>query len=180
LLYLKSTFLNSMLPFIFSTTLFPNVSFSNTLSSITSNTLSALSSPSFNISVISFGFKYGPAADANLVFDVRCLPNPFYIEELRTHSGLDEDVKEYVMGHPTTQEFLKRWEEMLLFLIPHYKEEGKHRLGVAVGCTGGAHRSVAIAEAIGSFLRADGISVEVSHRDLQLEQARWTTPVEEA
>jgi len=152
------------------------------LTSLLKKQLSGLNeteTPALRAEIMSFGFKRGLPRQADLVMDVRFLPNPFYIEELRTHSGLDEDVKEYVMGHPTTQEFLKRWEEMLLFLIPHYKEEGKHRLVVAVGCTGGAHRSVAIAEAIGGFLRADGISVEVSHRDLQLEQARWNTPIEE-
>lgn len=129
--------------------------------------------------VMSFGFKRGLPRQADLVLDVRFLPNPFYIESLCRHSGLDEDVREFVLEHPTTKQFLKQWEEMLRFLIPHYQEEGKQRLVVAVGCTGGAHRSVAIAEAVGSFLREMGMPTEVSHRDLQLEQARWATPIEE-
>ena len=106
-------------------------------------------------------------------------PNPFYIEVLCHHRGLDEDVRSYVMDHPVTADFMRRWEDMLRFLIPHYQEEGKHRLVIAVGCTGGAHRSVAIAEAIGAFLREMGLPTEISHRDLQLEQARWTVPIEE-
>ena len=129
--------------------------------------------------VMSFGFKRGLPRQADLVLDVRFLPNPFYIESLCRHSGLDEDVRDYVLDHPTTKQFLIQWKEMLRFLIPHYQEEGKHRLVVAVGCTGGAHRSVAIAEAIGQFLREIGLPTEVSHRDLQLEQARWAVPIEE-
>ena len=129
--------------------------------------------------VLSFGFKRGLPRQADLVLDVRFLPNPFYIDSLCRHSGLDEDVRAFVMEHPNTVEFMKRWKDMLTFLIPHYKEEGKHRLVIAVGCTGGAHRSVAIAEAIGAWLREQGLPVEVDHRDLLLEQARWTTPIEE-
>ena len=129
--------------------------------------------------VMSFGFKRGLPRQADLVMDVRFLPNPFYVEELRQHSGLEDCVRDYVMENPLTGEFLTRWKEMLHFLIPHYQEEGKHRLVIAVGCTGGAHRSVALAEAIGAFLREEGMPTEVRHRDLELEQARWTTPVEE-
>jgi UPF0042 nucleotide-binding protein len=84
------------------------------------------------------------------------------------------------MDHPTTREFMRRYTELLDFLIPRYREEGKRRLVIAIGCTGGAHRSVAIAEAIGQYLREKGLPTEIDHRDLQLEQARWTTPVEEA
>ena len=83
------------------------------------------------------------------------------------------------MEHPVTKEFMEKWKDMLNFLIPHYKDEGKHRIVIAVGCTGGAHRSVAIAEAIGAFLRETGLPTEINHRDLLLEQARWTTPVED-
>jgi len=131
------------------------------------------------VEVLSFGFKRGLPRQADLVLDVRFLPNPFYIDSLCRHSGLDEDVRSFVMGHPTTVAFMEKWKDMISFLIPHYKEEGKHRLVIAVGCTGGAHRSVAIAEAIGAFLRKEGLPVEVDHRDLILEQARWTTPMEE-
>ena len=129
--------------------------------------------------VMSFGFKRGLPRQADLVMDVRFLPNPFYIEELRQHSGLDADVRDYVMNNPTADEFLRRWKEMLHFLIPHYQEEGKHRLVIAVGCTGGAHRSVALAEAIGDYLRETGMPTEVQHRDLELEQARWSLSIEE-
>jgi UPF0042 nucleotide-binding protein len=130
--------------------------------------------------VMSFGFKRGLPRQADLVLDVRFLPNPFYIDSLRQHSGLDEDVREFVMEHPTTKEFMRRYTEMLDFLIPHYREEGKRRLVIAIGCTGGAHRSVAIAEALVEYLRGKGLPTEIKHRDLQLEQSRWTTPVEEA
>ena len=135
--------------------------------------------PPFRAEVMSFGFKRGLPRQADLVVDVRFLPNPFYMENLCRHSGLDEDVRAFVMEHPTTQAFMEKYKEMLTFLIPHYREEGKHRLVVAVGCTGGAHRSVAIAEAIGAYLRELGIPTEVNHRDLMLEQARWNTPVED-
>ena len=136
--------------------------------------------PPIRAEVMSFGFKRGLPRQADLVADVRFLPNPFYIESLCRHSGLDEDVRSFVMDHPTTQEFMRRYTELLDFLIPHYREEGKRRLVIAIGCTGGAHRSVAIAEAIGRYLREKGLPTEIDHRDLQLEQARWTTPVEEA
>ena len=129
--------------------------------------------------VMSFGFKRGLPRQADLVLDVRFMPNPFYVESLCRHSGLDEDVRSFVLEHPVTREFLERWKEMLDFLVPHYREEGKHRLVIAVGCTGGAHRSVAIAETIGQYLQEKGLPTEVSHRDLLLEQQRWQNPVEE-
>ena len=135
--------------------------------------------PSMRAEVMSFGFKRGLPRQADLVVDVRFLPNPFYIETLCRHSGLDDDVRTFVMEHPVTKEFMVKWKDLLTFLIPHYKEEGKHRVVIAVGCTGGAHRSVAIAEAIGQFLREQGMPTEINHRDLILEQARWNTPVEE-
>ena len=135
--------------------------------------------PPIRAEILSFGFKRGLPRQADLVADVRFLPNPFYIENLCRHCGLDEDVRSFVMDHPTTQEFMRRYTELLDFLIPHYREEGKRRLVIAIGCTGGAHRSVAIAEAIGQYLREKGLPTEINHRDLLLEQARWTTPVEE-
>jgi len=136
--------------------------------------------PPIRAEVMSFGFKRGLPRQADLVVDVRFLPNPFYIETLCRHSGLDEDVRAFVMDHPTTREFMTRYTEMLDFLIPHYREEGKRRLVIAVGCTGGQHRSVAIAEAIGQWLKDRGLPTEINHRDLLLEQARWNAPVEEA
>ena len=131
------------------------------------------------VDVMSFGFKRGLPRQADLVLDVRFLPNPFYIESLCRHTGLDEDVRDFVIGHPVTAEFLQKYKEMLNFLIPHYKEEGKHRLVIAVGCTGGVHRSVAIAENIGAFLRDEGYPTEINHRDMLLEQARWSNPIED-
>lgn len=128
-----------------------------------------------HVEVMSFGFKRGLPRQADLVLDVRFLPNPFYIEGLGRHTGLDEDVRAFVMDHPVTREFMDKIQGMLDFLMPHYVEEGKHRLMIAIGCTGGAHRSVAIAEAIGAYLRAQGRRVSVNHRDIDLEQAHWKT-----
>ena len=135
--------------------------------------------PPLRAEVMSFGFKRGLPREADLVVDVRFLPNPFYIDSLCRNSGLDENVREFVMEYPTTKEFMEKWKDLLAFLIPHYREEGKHRMVIAVGCTGGAHRSVAIAEAIGEYLRSIGLFTEVNHRDLLLEQARWSAPPED-
>ena len=145
------------------------------------NTLGNLAEedPPLRAEVMSFGFKRGLPREADLVVDVRFLPNPFYIDSLCRNSGLDENVREFVMEYPTTKEFMEKWKDLLAFLIPHYREEGKHRLVIAVGCTGGAHRSVAIAEAIGDYLRSIGLFTEVNHRDLLLEQARWSAPPED-
>ncbi len=146
-----------------------------------SRALSGLSDkePPIRAEVMSFGFKRGLPRQADLVIDVRFLPNPFYIEGMSHHTGLDEDVRSFVMEHPVTKEFMKKWTDLLSFLIPCYREEGKHRLVIAVGCTGGVHRSVTITEAIGAFLREMGLPTEITHRDLMLEQARWNTPVED-
>lgn len=131
------------------------------------------------IEVMSFGFKRGLPRQADLVYDVRFLPNPFYIPELCRHSGMDEDVRRFVMENPITVEFMRRTQELLDFLLPHYREEGKNRLVIAIGCTGGAHRSVAIAEAIGAYLQAKGSRVEITHRDVDVEQARWQATPED-
>ena len=130
------------------------------------------------VDVMSFGFKRGLPRQADLVADVRFLPNPFYIEKLRPHTGRDADVRDFVMDHPVTKAFMEKWKDLLGFLIPHYRDEGKHRLVIAIGCSGGVHRSVAIAEAIGSFLQAQGYPTEVSHRDMLLEQSSWITPTD--
>ena len=127
----------------------------------------------FRVEVMSFGFKRGLPRQADLVYDVRFLPNPFYIPELCRHSGQDEDVRRFVMDNEVTREFVRKTEDLLDFLLPHYREEGKHRLVIAVGCTGGAHRSVAIAEALGAYLASKGNRVEITHRDLDVEQAHW-------
>ena len=134
--------------------------------------------PAMSVSVISFGFKYGIPIEADLVFDVRFLPNPFYIPELGSHTGLDQDVKDFVLEHPVTKEFLVKCMDMLQFLLPHYITEGKHRLVIAIGCTGGAHRSVAIAEYISARLEELGYHTTVNHRDIALEQAHWETKSE--
>ncbi len=126
-----------------------------------------------HIEMSSFGYKRGLPMQADLVFDVRFLPNPFYIPGLGSHTGLDADVRDFVLNHPVTQEFLTKMKDLLSFLLPHYQEEGKHRLSIAIGCTGGAHRSVAISEALAAYLRETGYSVSIAHRDLELEQAHW-------
>ena len=118
------------------------------------------------IHVQSFGFKYGLPAFSDLVFDVRCLPNPFYIKDLRTQTGLDEPVRAYVMESEVSRQFLKKLEDMLLFLIPHYIKEGKNQLVIAVGCTGGKHRSVTIARGVHEVLQEAGHSVVINHRDI--------------
>lgn len=134
--------------------------------------------PPLRVEILSFGFKRGIPREGDLVFDVRFLPNPFYIPELGSHTGLEEDVREFVLTHPVTKEFLKKCMDMLEFLLPHYITEGKHRLVIAIGCTGGAHRSVAIAEYICSELKRLGHRATVNHRDIALEQAHWAAKSE--
>jgi len=121
---------------------------------------------SIDVNVISFGFKYGIPTNADLVFDVRFLPNPFYISELASKSGLEEPVQEYVFKHDQTREFMKKLEDMIEFLLPFYIEEGKYSLVIAIGCTGGHHRSVAIAEELGAFIASKGYHVDTGHRDV--------------
>ena len=124
------------------------------------------------VEVMSFGFKRGLPRQADLLFDVRFLPNPYYIPELAPHTGQEACVRDFVMNHDVTREFMSRVTGLLDYLIPHYQEEGKRRLVIAIGCTGGQHRSVAIAEAIGEHLKTAGLHVHTSHRDMDLEQAR--------
>jgi RNase adapter protein RapZ len=118
------------------------------------------------VSVVSFGFRYGIPADADLVFDVRFLPNPHFVPRLRPYSGKDARVARYIRSFPQTGEFLRRIESLLGYLIPHYIREGKSYLTVALGCTGGRHRSVALAEVIRRGLQRKGYSAKVVHRDL--------------
>jgi len=120
------------------------------------------------INIITFGFKHGLPVDADLVFDVRFLPNPYYIENLRQDSGLDEAVARYVLDSPITQTFLEYSKEFLDFLIPNFIEEGKTSLTIAIGCTGGRHRSVVIGEAIRKHLESKGYKVILEHRDIDL------------
>lgn len=119
---------------------------------------------SLPVHIISFGFKYGIPIDADMVFDVRFLPNPHYIEALRPYTGEDTPVYDYVMQWPATQEFLQRIEELIDFLIPQFTKEGKSQLVVAVGCTGGKHRSVAVSRHILEHIR-DGVDSYLTHRD---------------
>jgi UPF0042 nucleotide-binding protein len=118
------------------------------------------------VSVTSFGFKHGLPLEADLVFDVRFLPNPYYVPELRPLTGLDSGVRDYVFSDGQAEEFLRRLEDLLDYLLPRYVEEGKTALVAAVGCTGGHHRSVAIAHALAEHIRQLGYPVQESHRDL--------------
>lgn len=118
------------------------------------------------ISCMSFGFKYGASAEADLIFDVRCLPNPFYIEELKNKTGLDSDVSDYVMSFSQSQDLLQKLTDLIDFLIPLYINEGKSQLTIAFGCTGGKHRSVTFAENMYRHLSEQGKKVSVNHRDI--------------
>lgn len=118
------------------------------------------------VSVTSFGFKHGLPMEADLVFDVRFMPNPFYIEELRPQTGLDKAVADYVFSFQQTRDFLKRLEDLLVFTLPLYAEEGKTSLAIAVGCTGGHHRSVAVTHALAEFIRQQGYQTAENHRDM--------------
>ena len=120
---------------------------------------------SFRVEMVSFGFKYGLPIDADIVMDVRFLPNPHYIKELKPQTGLDEEVYDYVMQQPETEPFYKKFTELLDYCVPGYKREGKTNATIAIGCTGGKHRSVALAERVGKKLRSDGYTVNISHRD---------------
>lgn len=125
-----------------------------------------------NITVMSFGYKYGIPLDSDLVIDVRFLPNPFYQEHLKEQTGQDLDVKNYVLESKVTEEFLQKFNEMLGFLLPNYVKEGKTHLVIAIGCTGGQHRSVALAEELGRKLNEKGYSAGVRHRDMKKKGAR--------
>lgn len=118
------------------------------------------------ITVLSFGFKYGIPVDSDLVFDVRFLPNPFYIPELKMYSGNDEPVSNYVMGFEKTRTFVQKLDDLLEYLLPYYLDEGKRQLIISIGCTGGRHRSVAIANALYEKLKSNGHNVNIDHRDI--------------
>lgn len=123
------------------------------------------------INILSFGFKNGIPQDADLVFDVRFLPNPFYVEELKRKTGLDKDVQDYVLSFPEAGEFLTMLENMLRFLIPNYIKEGKNQLVVAIGCTGGHHRSVTLAEKLHETLQKEGnYGITLTHRDIIVDK----------
>lgn len=122
---------------------------------------------SLKIRCMSFGFKYGIPGDADIVFDVRCLPNPFYIPSMKYRTGLEEDVSSYVMNHEQSQEVLKRLKSLIDYSVPLYRAEGKSQLVIAIGCTGGRHRSVTFAEQIKNHLSMQGYSVSIKHRDIE-------------
>lgn len=118
------------------------------------------------ITCMSFGFKHGAASEADLVFDVRCFPNPYYHEELREHTGLEAPVRDFVFSHEETNVFVEKLHDMVDFLIPLYEREGKTQLIIAIGCTGGKHRSVAICERLSAYLRQIGQRTVTIHRDI--------------
>jgi UPF0042 nucleotide-binding protein len=127
----------------------------------------------FTVNVMSFGFKHGIPIDADLVFDVRFLPNPHYIDHMRPKTGLDNEVYGYVLKWSETQKFLEKVTDLLTFMLPHYKREGKAQLVIAIGCTGGQHRSVALAEYIGHFFEKE-YKTSVSHRDIERRKEKTT------
>lgn len=124
------------------------------------------------VTVLSFGFKYGIPADADLVFDVRFLPNPYYIEDLKSLTGNDKPIQDYVLGFDETQQFLAKLDDMLKFLLPNYVKEGKNSLVIAIGCTGGKHRSVTLANAISQRLIKTEYGCKVEHRDIDKDARR--------
>ena len=118
------------------------------------------------VNIISFGFKYGLPVDADLVFDVRFLPNPYYIAELKAKSGLMPEVRDFIFNYQQTRDYMQKLEELLAFSLPLYFEEGKTSLIIAVGCTGGRHRSVAVAKELGDYVAKRGYPTMVNHRDM--------------
>ena len=122
----------------------------------------------FFITVLSFGYKYGIPKDADIIFDVRFLPNPYYVEELRPKTGLDQDVQDYVLNNETTSIFMEKLKDMMFFLIPNYIKEGKSQLVIGIGCTGGKHRSVTLATKLYDSLDNSGqYSKYLNHRDIK-------------
>ncbi|NLL71124.1 MAG: RNase adapter RapZ [Epulopiscium sp.] len=124
------------------------------------------------INILSFGFKYGIPNDSDLVFDVRFIPNPYYIPEMRSQTGNDPQVQHYVLQWEETKKFMEKLEDMVSFLIPYYVKEGKNQLVVSIGCTGGKHRSVTLANELYHFLRSRRNSVMIQHRDIEKDQ-KW-------
>jgi UPF0042 nucleotide-binding protein len=125
-----------------------------------------------HITVMSFGYKYGIPLDADLVMDVRFLPNPYYVDSLRKLTGCDREVDDYLSKSPLTEEFLQKYYDTLTFLLPHYLREGKTHLVIAIGCTGGQHRSVALAQRLGERLSSQEYRVMIRHRDMNKQRVR--------
>lgn len=122
-----------------------------------------------SVNVISFGFKYGIPMDADLVFDVRMLPNPYYLSDLKHRTGLEKPVKDFVFSYQQSQDFLSKLEDLMSFSLPLYVEEGKTNLVIAIGCTGGHHRSVLIAKELGEYIARLGFATAIAHRDISRE-----------
>ncbi len=122
------------------------------------------------VTILSFGFKYGIPEDADLIFDVRFLPNPYYIEELKKKTGLDAEVRDFVMSHPQSVQFLDKLTDLIQFLIPNYILEGKNRLVIGIGCTGGQHRSVTLASGLYDRLKGGNYGLKIDHRDIRLDE----------
>lgn len=158
--------IRDMADYIFDTSLISSVQLKNRITGL----FFEESGNSMSIQCISFGFKHGLPKEADLVFDVRCLPNPFYEEELRTLTGLDKPVFDYVMDAPETKGFLSRLTDLVDYMVPLYSAEGKSQLVIAVGCTGGHHRSVAIAQYLCDHLRGQGSRAVANHRDIRKQQ----------
>ena len=126
----------------------------------------AQSAGELQVSLVSFGFKHGLPLEADLVFDVRFMPNPFYIDSMRTKTGLDAQVRDYVFSFRETEQFMEKLRDLLGFVLPLYREEGKTVLVAAIGCTGGHHRSVAVTHALAAYIRSLGYQVTENHRDM--------------
>lgn len=124
------------------------------------------------VTVLSFGFKYGIPADADLVFDVRFLPNPYYVSELKQMTGNDKAIQDYVMGFKAARDFLAKLDDLIKFLLPNYVQEGKNSLVIAISCTGGKHRSVTLANAIADSLKRTEYGCKVEHRDIDKDSRR--------
>lgn len=133
------------------------------------NLFASESTSTMQVKTVSFGFKFGIPNDADLVFDLRYLPNPFYISELKEKTGLDDDVFNYVMETELAQTLFDKLISLIDYLIPLYKEEGKSQLVIAYGCTGGKHRSVSFARRTGEYLRVQGLNIVTQHRDIERE-----------
>ncbi|MFB5282880.1 RNase adapter RapZ [Peribacillus sp. Hz7] len=127
--------------------------------------------PVFTVNVMSFGFKHGIPIDADLVFDVRFLPNPHYIEHMRPQTGLEEEVSNYVLKWSETKKFLEKVTDLLTFMLPYYKREGKSQLIIAIGCTGGQHRSVALTEYLANHFKRD-YTTQIAHRDIEKRKGK--------
>ncbi|NLP45688.1 MAG: RNase adapter RapZ [Epulopiscium sp.] len=124
------------------------------------------------INILSFGFKYGIPSDSDLVFDVRFIPNPYYIPEMREQTGNDAEVQHYVLQWDETKKFMNQLKDMVSFLLPYYVKEGKNQLVISIGCTGGKHRSVTVANELYHFLRSRQNSVMIQHRDIEKDRKR--------